>query len=581
MAGGYSYTRIEILKRIMKYLSRLKSTLIAVFVFKILLIPVLMASPMLFRIFIDDVLSKHDLDLLKLLIAGYIGVFAVKFAIDLFLRKTSNKLINRFVFDLRRDIWGVYFKLPFSKQEKMEAGDLKMRVDNDITTLAQTINEQFVNYIFNIISAIAYFILMLTIKWEFAAFMFLSIPTVYFFGLLIAKGTRNVFEKIRNIEGEYRTWQYESLQSWKEIKALTLEKREFRKFMKYRHIIAKLGVREIFFWYLGMLLYFAKDDLFTKLLIYFIGGLFILNGNITVGILFLFIQYFSAMFENIDGINQKNITLKGSMPALERVMGILDIEKGNISRGKENIQDINEIIMKNVSFKYSGTDVLVLKDISIKLQKGQYIAIVGKSGSGKSTLIKLLLKLYEPLKGEILLNGKKLDSINMDYFYSMTGVVMQDSYLFNMSIVDNLLIARPDATKEQIDNACKEADIFDFISALPDRYDTVIGEKGIKLSGGQKQRLTIARVFLRDPSLVIFDEATSSIDFQSEQSIARSLNKLAEDKIVIAIAHRFSSIIGARSIIVIDNGEVLDIGSHDDLMKRCGVYEKLYINQTV
>ena len=572
-------TRRSIYKRIDRYLKKLRSPLISVLILKLLLIPAAMAPPYLFRHFIDDVLAGGRTQLLIYILSGFVLIFFVKLILDMLHIKSANKLKNRFAFDLRRDLWDSYFTLPFEQQEKMDAGDLKMRIDNDVTTVSNMVNEQLIDYFLNIITAIIYFIFMMYLDWRFTLLVFISIPVAYFFGLLIAKGTKNINEKIRDAEGEYRSKQFDTLISWREVKAHNLEIGEFRKFLKYRHKIAKLGIREIFFWYLGMLLYFAKEDFFTKLLIYFVGGLLIISGSTSVGLLMMFSAYFTSVFNNMDGINQKNISLKGSMPALSRIFELLGKkDETQISKPKIKAQSFDKISIEDVSFGYDSR-IKVLQDIDLVLNKGEHIAIVGKSGCGKSTLIKLILKLYDPWEGRIVINDTDLDQIDTRSYYSFVGVVMQDSYLFNMTIKENLLIAKPHATKKELDLACQKADIYEFISTLDKGYETVIGERGIKLSGGQKQRLVLARVFLKNPLLYIFDEATSSLDHQSEQRVSSTVFSEDDEHIAITIAHRFSTITHAKRIIVMDDGKIVANGSHKMLMETSKTYRELYNSQ--
>jgi len=569
-------TRRNIYKRISRYLRKLRAPLTSVFILKLLLIPAAMAPPYLFRHFVDDVLAGGKTELLIYILSGFVLVFLIRFFLDMLHVKSSNRLKNRFAFDLRRDLWDSYFSLQFEQQEKMETGDLKMRIDNDVTTVSNMVNEQLIDYLLNIITAVIYFISMLFIDWKFTLLVFLSIPLAYLLGLLIAKGTKNINEKIRTAEGEYRSKQFDTLISWREIKANNLEIGEYRKFLKYRHRIAKLGIREIFFWYLGMLLYFTKEDFFTKLLIYFIGGLLILSGSSSVGMLMMFSAYFTSVFNNIDGINQKNISLKGSLPALLRIFELLG-KKNETLRSKSGARAhlFNRISIENVSFGYDSR-IKVLEDIDLEINRGEHIAIVGKSGCGKSTLIKLILKLYHPWEGKIRIDDEDLEGIDTNSYYSYIGVVMQDSYLFNMTIRENLLMAKPHATQKELDKAARKADIYDFISTLDKGYETIIGERGIKLSGGQKQRLVLARVFLKDPLLYIFDEATSSLDHQSEQRINSTVFADDHDRIAITIAHRFSSITHAKKIIVIQDGRIVAKGSHKNLLETSKTYSELY-----
>lgn len=277
------------------------------------------------------------------------------------------------------------------------------------------------------------------------------------------------------------------------------------------------------------------------------------------------------------------IELKQNLPSITRVIEILSVNaKKQIERNMQHFTafDLGKSIeFRNVSFKYNERDKFELKDISFFANRGEKIAIVGASGSGKSTLMKLLTRMYPPDSGQVLIDGVDISCIDEYEYHKNIGIVMQDALLFNLSIKENLLIAKPDATIEEMDLSCERACIKDFIYSLPGGYDTIIGERGVKLSAGQKQRMAIARVLLANPGIIIFDEATSSLDHESEKMINKAIEEISKDKIIIIVAHRLSSIIKADKIVLIDNGEIAGIGKHDELIEDNGVYQRIFGEQ--
>ena len=306
-----------------------------------------------------------------------------------------------------------------------------------------------------------------------------------------------------------------------------------------------------------------------------------IKGTYTVGDILLVSLYFQQLRGNLGPLSRAISETGDIETAAERMVEILDIQPTVVDLPQaQTLLELKSIQFKNVSFQYPGKEAKILKNISFILNSGQTLALVGPSGVGKTTITKLLLRFYAPTSGKILINGEPIENFTQDSVRGLIGTVMQDVALFNETIEENLRFARPKATEEEIRSAAKTAHADIFIDKLPLNYKTLVGERGIKLSGGEKQRVAIARAILRDPQLIILDEATSSLDSRSEQFVQDGLHKLMSNKTAVVIAHRLSTVTHADKIIVLEKGKVLEQGNHDQLLKKKGLYAKLFSIQS-
>ena len=401
----------------------------------------------------------------------------------------------------------------------------------------------------------------------------LILPIVFMVDSLIGNGTRRINTEIRDVNSKYNTSTYNSLQFWREIKAQGSEKLFIERFYGFRDVLARLGLKSIRYWACQEVFSDFKSNYLTKVLVYIIGAFFVAKHQISVGTLIMFSEYFSMLFSALESLNAKRIALKTNAPYYERVFDTFSFpEERKETICLKNIE--NGISFKNVWFSYSETSP-ILKDINLRINKGDYIAIVGETGCGKTTLAKLLLGLYEAKSGEILVDNIDIRRISRENLSDLIGVVMQDNYLFNMSIRENLLISNESATDEEMIEACKKANIYDFVLEQPNGFDTVIGERGVKLSGGQKQRISIAAALLRKPQILLFDEATSALDRNSEDIINDAINRISEDIAVIVIAHKPETVLRAKKVVVIDEGRIVAQGTHEELINNNQFYKNI------
>ena len=538
-----------------------------------LLIPATLISPRFFRILIDEVIIGMNLSRAWVVVIGLVGVYIVRFVLDGGALFWGNRLLNGFTLQLREDIFEKYQKASTSFFEQNEIGDLKMRILDDVDNLGSFIHEQVVEYFFSIFLALFTLVICISINWKMSMFCLSVVPVLFLVNMFIGRGSRKVNEEIREVNQEYYSCTHNSLQFWREIKIQNAEESFINKFENYRSVLAKLGMRFIRYWGYTEIFNDFKANYLTRVWVYLMGAFFVIRGEFSIGTLMMFAEYFILLFGALDTVNSKNLALRVNFPYYRRIFDTLSLPE-EVPDDNPGIELTERIKVSNVSFGYHEGQT-VLRNINFSVREGDYIAIIGKTGCGKTTLAKLILGLYEPRSGEIIYENITLKAIGRQSLYSKIGVVMQDNFLFNMTIKENLCLAKVDATESELERACERASILEFVNSLDKGFDTIIGERGVKLSGGQKQRLCIARALLTEPKIILFDEASSSIDRQSEEIINNFIDEIGADITIIVITHKPDTMCHARRIIVMDDGEIVDDGTHEELMLRNEYYQEI------
>lgn len=565
--------RLYVIKNIKDYLYYIRWKIAGLILLNLILLPTSLVSPKLFQILIDEVMHKKEISKLWVVSGGMTCVFIFRFLLEGVVLKLNNCVINSFTYKLRMDIFQKYINSPYPFIEKKDVGELKMRLLDDVDALGNFVCEQIVNYLYGVFLLIFTVTTSATISWKMTLLCMLFLPGVFAVDTMIGNGTKQTNEEIRTVNSKYYTSTHNSLQFWREIKSQNAEEFIIERFCNFRKVLARLGMKSIKFWAYKEIFTDFKNNYLTKVLIYLIGAFFIAKQKISVGTLIMFSEYFSMLYSSIESLNAKRIALNTNAPYYERVFNTFSFpEEKSTTTCITTLR--NSIRFENVWFSYSNVSP-VLKGINLQINKGDYVAIIGKTGCGKTTLAKLLLGLYEKGEGRILFDNTDITQINRENLSSLIGVVMQDIYLFNISIRDNLLMANENATNEDMIEVCKKANIYGFISQQPCGFDTVIGERGVKLSGGQKQRIAIAAALLRKPQILIFDEATSALDRQSEDVINDAIHNIPEELTVIAITHNPATVRRANKIIVMEDGQIVAQGSHEELINNNQYYKNL------
>jgi ATP-binding cassette subfamily B protein/subfamily B ATP-binding cassette protein MsbA len=444
-----------------------------------------------------------------------------------------------------------YFTRDFVEYDTQSVGDMKMRLEDDTTCIADYAGKQTIDYLTNYVTFLVSSVLLLMINRRLALFALVGIPLTFWLDHNIAKREAVVQNKQRKNDQEMSSWLHASVQGWREIKALNIQKHEERLFVRHIHNFAIYFGTWINYWVARVLIIpKIKEEFLMQFGLYFFGGLSIIAGHFEIGSLLVFMQYYALLSGSLETLSNADAEILTAKPKSERLLHEL-YRAAEHKCGLTFPNGNGSIAFQDVTFAYPSSEKPVLRKLSFTISKGERVAIIGKSGAGKTTVLKLMLGLLHPTSGDVLLSGISIQNIRPDTLYQHFGFVMQDNILFDDSIKENLFYAKQNATTKELEVACRKAYIWDFVKTLPEGLDTVIGERGIKLSGGQKQRIVLARSFLRDVDTFIFDEATSALDQYSESMIQDAIRSISQDKTIIVVAHRKSSLALCDRVITI------------------------------
>ncbi|HVJ83912.1 MAG TPA: ABC transporter ATP-binding protein, partial [Planctomycetia bacterium] len=426
-------------------------------------------------------------------------------------------------------------------------------------------------------------VILLFVDWKLLLAVVAIGPFIYWTHLTWIRRIRPIYKDIRKQRQEIDGHAAEAFAGMRVVRGFGRERAESIRFLRSNHLMARQELRA-WWWSRGVeAIWMILAPLASAALLLY-GGNEVLNGRLTVGDLIMFLFYLALLVGPMAVLANSATEIQGSLAGFDRLLDLLDepLElggKAGIKPGEKTGITLTEVRgrveIAGVSFRYPGNDKLVLKNVNLVAPPGTLTALVGPSGAGKTTLCNLIARFYDPSEGVVSLDGMDLKSIDVRSFRSTLGIVEQDVFLFDGRVGDNIGYADPSASRERIEAAARAANAHDFIAAMPQGYDTLIGERGVKLSGGQRQRLAIARALLADPRILILDEATSNLDSESERAIQESLRTLMKGRTTFAIAHRLSTIAHADQIAVIEDGEIVEIGSHHELMSKSGKYRKM------
>jgi len=595
---------------------------VAVMLGTILAISVLsLLPPLLLRDLIDTALPNRDTGRLNLLALGMITVPLANGLIGVAQRYASSRVGEGIIFDLRCAVYAHMQRMSLRFFTRTRAGELMSRLNNDVVGAQGAITGTLVTLISNTVSLALTLAIMLSLEWRLTLLGVAILPLFILPARRIGRTLRVLTRQAMDQNARMNAQMNETLNISGALlaKVFGRQRKEVERFSERAAGVRDIGVRQAVigrWFFLGLSLVSALGSA----LVFWVGGYLVLRGAFTVGTIVAFSAYLVNLYGPLMALTNARVDFATSMVSFERVFEVLDLpaEIQDRPRAIDLSRVEGHVRFEGVSFSYreeeSGAGGLeevrrfswhastdyppavartpsasvgteegalryALQDISFEIRPGQLAALVGPSGAGKTTITYLLPRLYDPTDGAVRLDGHDLRDLTQESLARHIGMVTQESYLFHDTLRSNLLYARPEATEAELEAACRAANIHDFITGLPDRYETLVGERGYRLSGGEKQRVAIARVILKDPRVLILDEATSHLDSQSEALIQQAMELVMRGRTSLVIAHRLSTVIGADLILVMDGGRLVEQGRHDELLALGGLYARLYATQ--
>jgi len=579
-------------------------------------------SPLLYRDLIDVAIPERNFTRINWLALGMIGIPIINGVIGVWQRRLNASVGEGVIFDLRQTLYNHLQRMSLRFFTETRTGELMSRLNNDVIGAQRAISNTLVTIISNFVTLVATLSIMIALEWRLTLLGLAILPLFILPARRVGKILRNLRRESLENNAEMNATMNETLNVSGAllVKLFGREESESRRFRTHAREVRDIGVRSavVGHWFFMLL---SVVSAVGSAIVFWIGGHLVLRGEFTIGTIVAFGTYLAGMYGPLMALTNAQVQFVESMVSFERVFEVLDLPLDIVepahARDLKNVSGL--IQFQNVSFSYqdSGVDKIGLEDIariswrsdgmahlkrgieqpessdrpeqdeqswaleeiSFEIQPGELTALVGPSGAGKTTVTYLLPRLYDPSSGKIMIDGLDIKDLSLKSLANNIGMVTQETFLFYDTIRANLLYANPEATEDQMIEAARVANIDDFIQSLPYKYDTVVGERGYRLSGGERQRVAIARVVLRDPRILVLDEATSSLDSLSEELIQLAMKKIMQERTSLVIAHRLSTILAADKILVFDQGRLVQQGTHAQLLKEGGLYKELYETQ--
>jgi len=618
----------QLLKRVLSYAQPYWKQIIAMLLVILASTGISMLSPLVLRDLIDRTIPAKDIQRLIWLSVALLMLPITQGALGVFQRKLNAGIGEGVIYDLRVFLYSGLQRMSLRFFTNTRVGELMSRLNNDVVGAQNAISNTFVTIINNLIQAVVVLSVMMTMEWRLTIISVIVMPLFILAANKMADRLRDIAHKQMEANAQMNAMMNETLNIGGALLVKLFGRRQLEtdRLADRARTVADLGVKRSYTGSMFISVMMLLGAVGTAL-VYGLGGYFVIIGSFTVGTIVAFGSYLGILYSALQSLSNAPVEFSTSIVSFERVFEVIDLPVDIPETDEPVVLDKCDggIVFEDVTFKYETGDENLLSDVhrygsmdavttvlsgpapknekqnqadeeeeqpvhhqargnalehvSFRVEPGQLVALVGPSGAGKTTLTYLIPRLYDPTAGRILLDGRDLRDLSLESLSHQIGMVTQETYLFHDTIRTNLVYAKLDATQAELENACRTANIHNFIANLPEGYDTIVGERGYRLSGGEKQRLALARVLLKDPRILVLDEATSSLDSESESLIQEAMKIVMAKRTSIVIAHRLSTILAADQILVIDRGQVLERGTHAELLEMNGLYTQLYNTQ--
>ncbi len=535
--------------------------------------------PLFQREIVDQVIGARDLSRLGIMIAALIGIYALSECVDFGDSYIRHALGERFIFDLRVRLYDHLQRLSLSFYERTSTGELMSRVSNDVNALEQFVTHGVILMVVDLLRLLGASAVLLALDWRLALVVLVPVPVIAYGLRQFNRFSRPIYRRVRDRLGDINARLQDDLAGIRVIQAFGQEEAELARFRDTSQNYYQERVRAIRAWSIFFpILYFISAV--GGVLVLGVGTRMVVSGQLSLGTLVAFLAYIISFYDPLRRLTEVDNTFQQAIAAAERIFELMDeVPQIRDAPGAIALDLVEgDVIFEDVHFHY-GDGEEVLHDVEFHMAPGEVVALVGPSGAGKTSIAHLLCRFYDPTHGRILVDGYDLRQVQLRSLRRHVAVVLQDTFLFNATVRENLLYGKPDASEEEMIAAARAAYAHEFIMELPHGYDTEIGERGVKLSGGQRQRLALARAILADPRILILDEATSSVDAEAEYLIQQALEEVMKGRTSLVIAHRLSTIRNADKIIALEGGRIREVGNHYELLARGGLYCQLYQRQ--
>ncbi|MBL7064407.1 MAG: ABC transporter ATP-binding protein [Anaerolineae bacterium] len=570
---------MHILKRLFGYVRPYWKPLTATGILLLFQTSLGLLPPLFQREIVDQVIGGRDLSRLGVIIAALVGIYVALWFTEVGDQYIRHVLGARFIFDLRVHIYAYLQRLSLSFFEQTSTGELMSRVTNDVNALESFVTHGVILATVDLMRLLGVSAVLLVLDWRLALIVLVLLP-------IMAVGLRRfnqrvhpIYRQVRDRLGDINAKLEDNLAGIRVIQAFGQEDTELDRFRDvtanyYRERVRAIRAWSTFFPALRIMAVLGGTTVLG------VGAWMVINDQTSLGTLVAFLSYITSFYDPLRRLTEVDNVFQQAIAAGERIFELLDeVPEIQDAPGAVSLDRIEgDVVFDDVHFRYGDGDE-VLHDVTFRMAPGEAVALVGPSGAGKTSIANLLCRFYDPIHGRILVDGHDLRRVQIRSLRQHVAVVLQDTFLFNTTVRENLLYGKPDASEKEMVAAAKAAYAHKFIEQLPQGYDTEIGERGVKLSGGQKQRLALARAILADPRILILDEATSSVDAEAEYLIQQALDEVMKGRTSLVIAHRLSTIRNADKIIALEEGRIREVGDHHELLARGGLYSQLYRRQ--